>query len=90
MKKPEESERECALRIRQEVWEDLSRQAKILGYHHGCVTVYIRDRLVQLAEERTFNLLPAITPSWPPPGPGARKGRGRKPRLWFVQEKKAA
>lgn len=82
----EQPEKECSIRMAVETWEDLSRQAKILGYHAGTTTIYIRDRLTQLAEERTFNLLPPVTPSWPPDGPWARQGRGRRPRLWFVRE----
>lgn len=85
-KKLEEPEKEYVARMSRQVWEDLTRQAKILGYLGGTTMIYIRDRLAQMADDRIFNILPPVTPSWPPDGPGTRKDRGRKPKRWFVLE----
>lgn len=65
--------------ISRKAFEELTSQARRLGYVGGTVAVYVKDRLEQLADQLVFAALPPVTPSWPP-------SRTPPPRRWFLKD----
>lgn len=63
-------------------WYELASQARKLGYYHGTVSIYLKDRIKQLCNEQFFLAIPPVERSWPKPKP-ERDASGR-PR--FIRE----
>jgi len=55
-----------------EALEELRRQAHFFGYRAGSVSVYMSDRLAQIANPLLMSKLPPPERSWPPGPPHKR------------------
>lgn len=77
----EKRPRSLSILIDEASLEELSRQARLLGYQGGTISIYVRDRLTQLAEEGIFSILPQVIPSWPP----SEKSRSKRKKFWFLK-----
>lgn len=62
----------AAVLLSAEVLDELRRQAMFFGYQPGSVSVYLADRLTQIADPLLMQKLPPPVRSWPPSPPRKR------------------